>query len=384
MNLQGNRSYNVTIETPANWTRALHHRVETQGAAPAVTPLFQNSAFEATSPYFYTRKENPNSREVAEVVALLEGAPYGLAVTTGMTAIHIMMSLYKPGAHVVINDCIYGCSFRYFQRLAARQWIRLTVLDLSKRENIERLPSDVDLVFFETPTNPFLREIDIAAVSSAVRMRNEKALIVVDNTWATPILQKPLDFGADMSIYSATKYFSGHSDVMGGFITMKRSDIFQRLHEERFYTGQILDPHSSWLLRRSLQTLQPRLRAHGETTTAMTAWLKQRPEVARVYAPPLGGQQLMGPAGIIFFEFHKKYDGAYTQFRDQLKIFNTGTGMACVTSMVAQPFSGSHASMSEADRRAMGIDENLVRLSFGMEDLRDLQADLDQAFCCLS
>lgn len=360
-------------------TRALHRRIDQTVARPTVTPLYQASAFSADSPYFYTRKANPNSEELEQVLACLEEAACGVTATTGMTAISLVASLLRPGDHVVLGKYIYGCTYKSFQRLSQSRGVRLTTLDLSRPEEVERMPADASLVFFETPTNPFLKSVSIADVARRAKAANPLALVVVDNTWATPLFQRPLEHGADVSLYSATKYFSGHSDVMGGALVLNRRDLAGCLREERFYTGGILDPHSAWLLRRSLQTLPLRMREHERVTGLMADFLGEQPQIARVYAPRVDGRQLRGYGGILFCDLREDLVDRYEDFTRALRLFDTGTGMASVTSMAARPYTGSHASLTDEEKARMGIGRGLVRLCFGMEEVEDLKRDLRQA-----
>ena len=365
-------------------TQALRHRAKTEGAAPAVTPLFQTSAFEAGSEYFYTRSDNPNTREFEQAVAILEDAKYGLAVSTGMMAITLVAGLVDSDKYVLVHTHTYGCTLRHLQRMAARNRFGLRVADLTQSCGADALDKDCGLVIFETPTNPFLYTVDIRAVAKEMRALCPNALLVVDNTWATPLFQQPLELGADISLHSATKYLSGHSDVMGGVILSNDDGIAAALREERFYSGAVLDPHSAWLLRRSLQTYPLRMQAHADTARAMVDFLRTRPEVARVYYPEISKKQLVNYGCIIFFQFAEQYSGCYERFMSTLRLFQSGTGMACVTSMVAQPYTGSHASLEDDDKAAMGLDRDLVRLCFGLEDPDDLRADLSSALDALS
>jgi len=360
-------------------TCALHEQIDNAETRPVVTPLYQNSAFTADSPYFYTRKNNPNCEELERVVARVEEAPHAITVTTGMAAVSLVSRLLSPGDHLVVNSLVYGCSYKYFQRLRRSLDLKLTLLDLSRPSELEKIPADVNMVFFETPTNPFLHSVSIRGVVERTRAMNPSALVVVDNTWATPLFQKPLAHGADVSLYSATKYFSGHSDVMGGLLVLRCADLAERLREERFYSGAILDPHSAWLLRRSMQTFALRMKEHQRTTRIMAEFLEDLPQITRVYRPDVDGQQLVGYGGILFCDLREDLVSRYQEFASQLRLFGTGTAMACVTSMVAQPYSGSHASMTPAEKFEMGLDEGLVRLCFGMEEVDDLKRDLRQA-----
>ncbi len=356
-------------------TKMLHTRVQ-QPAFPSVTPLFQNSAFEAESPFFYTRRNNPNVEEFENAVKELEGARHGVAFSTGMAAIRACFDVLRPGDTIVINRLIYGCSYRLVHNLAAWVGVDLQVLDLSSQSSAANIPPSTSLVFFETPTNPFLKAVDISYVSRIVKERNPNALVVVDNTWATSLFQKPLTLGADISVHSATKYISGHSDVMGGVILTDNDEINDRMRNTRFYSGAILEPHAAWLLRRSLQTLAVRVQAQSSTTYHLSNFLSTLPQVANVYYPEVDGRQLCGYAGIIFIQLQKALIRKYAEVASALRLFGTGTAMACVTSMIAQPYFGSHASMTPEEKQAIGLDPGLIRLCFGLEDPEDLKQDL--------
>ncbi len=363
-----------------NNTKILHERIDISNAHPVVTPIFQNSAFEAHSPYFYTRKDNPNVVEFENVMALLEESQHSVCFSTGMAAIASVLHLLKPGDTLVIHQLIYGCSYKLFERFCQQFQIQLFVSDLTSESQIEKLPNDVTMVIFETPTNPFVNTISIPQISQKIKSKNPDAIIVVDNTWATPLYQQPLKWGADIALYSATKYFSGHSDVMGGVITTNSTEIHSKLRDTRFYQGAILDPNSAWLLRRSMQTFHIRMKAHSETTKIIRDWLSKHEAVKRVYYPQIDGKQLTDYATLLFFDLRDDLIDRYPQFIEALKWFDTGTGMACVTSMVARPYFGSHASMSDSDKETMGLTAQLVRLSIGLEDTNDLIEDLDNAF----
>lgn len=365
-------------------TRCLHTRSEMGGdARPSVTPLYQNSAFDAGSTYFYTRKNNPNVEEFEEVVRGLEHARHGVAVATGMAAIRTCLEQLRPGDTMVLNGLVYGCSFKLVQRFCEHFNVRLEVLDLTTPEGIKAIPSETRLVLFETPTNPFLKTIDIARVADATKAANPSALIVVDNTWATPIYQHPLSLGADVSLHSATKYMSGHSDVMGGMILTDRDDLAEAFRQERFYSGAILDPYAAWLLRRSMQTFGIRLERQAQTTAGMREFLAGLPQVRNVYYPEIDGRQLRGYGGILFIELRPDLVPRYAELVSALQYFGSGTGMACVTSMVAQPYTGSHASMTDAEKDHMGLSRSLVRLCFGLEEPEDLRRDLQDALASL-
>lgn len=362
-----------------NTTKSTHTRADITNAFPAATPIYQNSAFESQSDFFYTRLNNPNVEELEEAIRLLENTNFGLATTTGMSAIQLTLTLLKPGQRILVNKHVYGCSFKLFQWYAGHYGLELIVADLSTAlidPNIEA----VDMVFFETPTNPFLHTIDIEKVAEHFKSMRSSCLIVVDNTWATPLYQRPCSLGADISLHSATKYISGHSDVMGGILLSNQEDLAKELRSRRFYTGANLDPNSAWLLRRSLHTLEVRLERQAVVTKKLLAFLETRPEVLKIFYPKVDGKQLTNYATLIFMNLHPKLIENYISFCGHLKLFSTGTGMACVTSMIAQPYTGSHASMDACEKEDMGLDESTIRLSFGMEDPQDLMDDLGNAF----
>lgn len=375
-----NSKYNEH-QTPE--TQSLHHRINNAETHPVATPIYQNSAFTADSPYFYTRKSNPNSVELEGALAILEKSKHVITTTTGMSAIMLVLQQLRPGDHLVINQYIYGCSYKLFQRYVQQMNLQLTILDLSDTKGCEAIPDGVSMVLFETPTNPFLKTIPIQEVAEITAKKNPQALVVVDNTWATALFQNPLECGAHISLASATKYISGHSDVMGGFIAVNDDQLADDILQTRFYSGAILDPNSAWLLRRSLHTFPIRMREHVRITQTLTEFLRSRDEVKKIYLPEKSAEQLRGYGGILFFEFSEKYQEGYTQFRDALNLFDSGTGMACVSSMVAQPWSGSHASLCDAEKIEMGINTGLVRLCFGLENADDLITDLRNAFAML-
>lgn len=362
----------------STYSKILHHKVNAVDAKPAVTPIYQNSAFEAGSPYFYSRKNNPNCEELEQIVSSIEDSKHTLSVSCGMSAIALVLSLLKPGDQLVINRLIYGCTYKLFERFCERYNIDLLVVDLCDEASFKKFSGKTKMVFIESPTNPFLRTVAIKPIADAAKKANPEALVVVDNSWATGFFQKPLKHGADISLYSATKYFCGHSDAMGGLVSVDNDALYEYLKAERFYTGTILAPFGAWLIRRSLQTFPMRMRHHQEVTLKMVDFLKGRKEIAKIYYPKLD-DQLTGYGGIIFCELNDALADKYTLLSQSLDLFNTGTGMACVTSMIAQPATGSHASLTKEEQEEMGITPALVRLCFGLEEEADLKADLSNA-----
>jgi cystathionine gamma-lyase/cystathionine gamma-lyase/homocysteine desulfhydrase len=364
-------------------TEILNFKFDDNNSRSSVTPIYQCSAFSSDSEYFYSRKNNPNVQEFEEIIKILEKTKFSIAVATGMSALYMILDLLTVNDTLLVNKDIYGCSYKLFDRVCKQRKIKLVVLDLSEEKNLKNIPDDISMVIFETPTNPFLKTIDIRKISDIAKKKNKKALVVCDNTWATSIFQKPLDFGADISIHSCTKYYSGHSDVMGGVLLVNDQNIYNELINIRFYGGLIMTPYHAWLLRRSMQTFVLRINYQSQITKDIYQFLKTVPLIEKVYYPKIDNDQLKDYGGIVFFQFKKEYEDKYQLFRDSLKLFSTGTGMACVTSMVAQPYSGSHASLSENEKIMMGLNKGLVRLCFGLEDTNDIKKDLMEAFKCV-
>jgi len=363
-----------------NKTKALHIKIDDSKAKSVVTPIYQCSAFQADSDYFYSRKDNPNIRELEMVIATFEDAKYSIATNTGMSSISLVLNFLNPFDTLIINKDIYGCSFKLFQKFAKKYNINLMTLDLSLDSEIDKIPPEVNMVFFETPTNPFLKTINIGKVSKCVKLKNNNSIIVVDNTWATSIFQHPLKHGADISLHSATKYFSGHSDVLGGFILTNDLSLYNYFVELRFYMGAIMEPYSAWLLRRSMQTYAIRMKEHQKITLELKKFLETCTQIEKIYYPTIDNYQLKGYGTLIFVKLRDDLVEKYIKFTNTLKLFQTGTGMACVTSMVAQPYNGSHASMSDEEKMNLGLGKDIIRLSFGLENTDDIKADLQNAF----
>jgi len=364
-------------------TRALRTRATVDGTRPTASPIFLSAAFQSGSPFFYSRKDNPNVHELEDALAAWEGARHALAVTTGMSALSLLMGLLRQGDTLVCHRLMYGCSLRLFQQQAEERGVSILELDLDRGEDLSRLPASTRLVLFETPTNPFLRTVPIAPVAAAAHAASPRAVVAVDGTWATPLFQQPLRHGADVVLHSLTKFVSGHSDVMGGALLTDRDDLGSWLRERRFYHGANLDPHAAWLLARSLKTFPLRMREHARVTRRLAGLLRGFAAVERVDFPTVGDGQLDDYGGIVFVQLRPKFRDGYPDLVAGLSLFDTGTGMAAVTSMVAQPYTGSHASLDDAQKAAIGLDRGLVRLCFGLEDEDDLAADLTRAFTAL-
>lgn len=357
----------------------LHTRLNFESADPNVTPIFQNSSFLSSSPYFYSRKANPNCTELELIFSRLEDCSHSITTNTGMSAINLVLHLLSPGDHVIINRLMYGCTYRFFLDYCAQFDISIDVEDLCDTEWTKKISGKTKMVFFETPTNPLLKTIDINKVSQAVKTINPNAIVVVDNTWATPYFQKPLKIGADICVVSATKFYSGHSDCMAGVISTNNKELADTFLKSRFYMGANLDPNSAWLIRRSMQTFALRMENHAQKIKALSTFLSTRSEVVKVYIPEINDKQLTSYGCILFIELKNIYEEKIEKFMNSLKLFDRGTSMASVVSSVAQPYTGSHLSMTPKEKETAGINKTLVRLCFGLEDENDLKTDLTQA-----
>jgi len=359
-------------------SKILHERVDTRSTLPNVTPLYQCSSFFAESDYFYTRKANPNTTELEQVLKTLEGCEFAGMVTTGMAAISMALRFLKPKDHLIVDRLIYGCTYKLFQDFCAHYDLGLDFVDLTNAEWVRSISPQTRMVFFETPTNPFLKTIPIETIRRQADQIKSGILLVVDNTWATPLFQRPLTLGADLCVYSATKFYSGHSDCMGGVISTNRNDLAETISQIRFLSGGILDPHSAWLIRRSMQTFRLRMQEHERVIKKMASFLHAQAEIERVYLPEVGGQ-LEGYGCILFCELKEQFEANVDRFLSGLSLFERGTSMASVVSAVAQPYFGSHLTLSPEEKKQMGIKPTLIRLCFGLEEISDLIDDLKTA-----
>jgi len=363
-----------------NDTLLVRHKTNHKDADPITTPIYQASAFRSGDPFFYTRKNNPNFSEVEEVLKILDGTSHAILYSSGMAAIFASLSLLKPGDTLVVNELIYGCSYRLFIDYCSHNNISVIFSDLSEKSTIyDVINSTTNMVLFETPTNPFLKTIDIKEVSTHLHRCNPSGIIVVDNTWATPLFQNPPNLGADITIYSGSKFLSGHSDIIIGAALTNDDDIHKRLFEHRFYGGAVPDAFSAWLLRRSLQTLGIRMERHQQSLQTITAYLQSHSAITKVYLPKIDELQLRGYGGLLFIQLDVPDYDAVKLFMNNLEFFDLSTAMASVTSAVACPYYGSHLSMTAEEKKTIGLNEYLVRLSIGLENTDDLIADIDHA-----
>jgi cystathionine gamma-synthase len=369
-------------------TRAIHEGQEhdpTTGAV--VTPIYQTSTYvqEAVGVhkgYEYSRTGNPTRTALQRCIASLEGAAHGLAFASGMSAEDAVLHLLKPGDHIIIPNDAYGGTFRLVDKVYAPMGFPYTPVDLTDVAALEAAWRDeTRLVWLETPTNPLLRVIDIAAIAKVAHARD--ATVVVDNTFATPYLQQPLSLGADIVVHSTTKYLGGHSDVVGGFVALNDRAQAERLAFLQNAVGAIPGPFDCWLTLRGVKTLAVRMERHCINADEIVALLTSHPAVDRVYYPGLPShpghdvatKQMRAFGGMVSFTMRGGEDAALDVVA-KTKIFSLAESLGAVESLIEHPGRMTHASVAGS---ALEVDPALVRLSVGIESARDLVDDLRQA-----
>ncbi len=385
------------------------HRPETEavrGAAdlskkngPLSTPIYQTSTFEVTdseqqvrathTDMFYTRYGNPTHTVVEDALAKLEGADAALLFASGMTAITTsILSIVKAGDHIVSQRDIYGGVTKFFTQWLPKLGIETTLVDSTDYVQHERaIRPNTKILYLESPTNPTLRVIDLKKVSAIAKQHN--LISMIDSTFATPINQRPTEFGIDLVLHSGTKYFAGHSDLICG-VAIGRQDLIDRIHETRTTLGGNMDPHAAWLLLRGMKTLAVRVQRQNESALRIAQYLAKHPQVRSVNYPflqtspqyGLATQQMTGGGGVLSFEL----DGTAEEtlrFTEALRLFTLAPSLGGVDSLVTVSVLTSHAMISAEERRQMGVTEQLIRLSVGIENVDDLIADLEQGFAAV-
>ncbi|HEV3096087.1 MAG TPA: cystathionine gamma-synthase [Candidatus Dormibacteraeota bacterium] len=377
--------------TPGFSTRAIHAGQPPDPATGAVVvPIYQTSTFAQTGVgkhrgYEYSRTRNPTRAALEECIAALEGGKHGLAFASGMAAEATIMQLLKPGDHTLAVDDLYGGTYRLFRRVLEPMGLSFSFVDGTDPKAVERAMTDrTRLVWLESPTNPLLKLVDIQAVSAVAHAR--QALVVVDNTFMSPYFQRPLSLGADVVVYSATKYLGGHSDLIGGALVVNREDLRERLAFLQNAVGGVPGPMDAWLVLRGLKTLAIRMREHDRNAREVAGFLSGHPKVARVFYPglpshpqrELAARQMSGFGGMISFEVKGGLEPA-RRVVERTRLFTLAESLGGVESLIELPAAMTHASIPEETRRAHGVADGLVRISVGIEDVADLISDLDRA-----
>jgi methionine-gamma-lyase len=381
-------------------TRLVHagHHPDPTGAV--TVPIYQTSTFAFRDArhgaalfggdedgYIYTRIGNPTIRALEDCVAELENGYGGIATSSGMGAVSATyMALLAQGTHMVSTASVYGPSRGLVEKHLARFGVAATFVDTTDLEEVRRaLRPDTRLLYVETPSNPAMQVTDLRAMASIARTHG--CPLVVDNTFASPYLQKPLDLGADVSLHSVTKFINGHADVVGGLIVTRTEEMWRRIRPLMVNLGSNMDPHQAYLVLRGLKTLGIRIERAQQGALAVARWLEARPEVAwvRYIGLPshpqheLARRQMSGSGSMISFELKGGLE-AGRAVMDSVKLATLAVSLGGVESLVEHPASMTHAGMAREDRLAAGITDGLVRYSVGIEDVDDLIADLEQAF----
>lgn len=356
-----------------------------------MTPIYATSTYVQRSPgvhkgFEYSRSQNPTRFAYERCVADLENGARGFAFASGLAAMATVLELLDTGAHVIASDDLYGGTFRLFERVRKRSaGLEFSFVDLSEPDAlVGALRPNTKMIWIETPSNPLLKIVDLRA--TAAKAKQHGALSVVDNTFASPYLQRPLEFGFDIVVHSATKYLNGHSDIVGGVVVVADAELGERLAFLQNAVGGIAGPFDSFLALRGLKTLHLRMAEHCRNAERLAKWLSRHPKVERISYPglashpqhALAAQQMLGFGGMIAVNL--KGDLAYTRrVLERCRVFALAESLGGVESLIEHPAIMTHASVPAEQRRALGISDTFLRLSVGVEDLEDLQDDLEQA-----
>jgi cystathionine gamma-lyase len=371
-------------------TRAIHAGQRPDPTTGAIMPpIYQTSTYVQPElgrhlGYEYARVQNPTREALEGNVASLEGGKHGIAFSSGLAAIECVVKLLSAGDHVVSEENTYGGTNRMFNHILSRLGIDFTFVDSRDPDQVRAaVRPETKLLHMETPTNPMMRLCDLEAMAGIAKEAG--ALLMVDNTFATPFNQRPLELGADVVAHSTTKYLNGHSDVLGGMLVVDDDELAERLHFVRKSTGGVPGPMDCWLVLRGTKTLHVRMRAHNENGMAVARFLEGHPASQGVFYPglpshpqhELAGRQMSGFTGMVSVELGSG-DRA-KRFVDRTRLFALAESLGGVESLIGVPALMTHASVPEDRRNAMGVTDGLVRLSVGIEDEADLLEDLDQA-----
>jgi len=356
-------------------------------------PVFLTSTFAQSSPgqhkgYAYARGTNPTRTALEANFAALENGTHAFAFASGMAAIDAVLRLLKPGDEVIAGDDLYGGTYRMFTQLFRKYGLEFSFVNMDESANvIHAITPKTKLVWIETPTNPLMKIVDIHKIATNVKEENSEILIAVDNTFATPYLQKPLDLGADIVMHSATKYLGGHSDLVMGALMVKEETLAKEIHFIQFAAGAIAGPMDSFLALRGVKTLHVRMQRHCENGLQVAQFLEIHSKVGKVYYPGLQShegyevakKQMSAFGGMVSFKLKDESKKATFTFLENTKLFTLAESLGGVESLVNHPVTMSHGSIPEEERLKIGITESLIRLSVGIEAIEDLLADLEHA-----
>lgn len=371
-------------------TKVIHGGISTDRTTGAVSvPIYQTSTYKQNGlgqpkEYEYSRSGNPTRHALEELIADLEGGVQGFAFSSGLAGIHAVLSLFSAGDHIILADDVYGGTFRLMDKVLTKTGIIYDLVDLSNLEDLKAaFKAETKAVYFETPSNPLLKVLDIKEISSIAKAHN--ALTLVDNTFATPYLQQPIALGADVVLHSATKYLGGHSDVVAGLVTTNSNELASEIGFLQNSIGAVLGPQDSWLVQRGIKTLALRMEAHSANAQKIAEFLEASQAVSKVYYPGLvnhegheiAKKQMTAFGGMISFELTD--ENAVKNFVENLRYFTLAESLGGVESLIEVPAVMTHASIPKELREEIGIKDGLIRLSVGVEALEDLLTDLKEA-----
>lgn len=375
-------------------TKTIHGGQQHEEATGAVMPpIFQTSTYAQSSlgvnkGYAYSRSANPTRTALENAFASLENGTHGFAFSSGLSAIDCVLRTLNPGDEVITGDDIYGGTYRMFTNMFEKYGLKFQYVDMNQVANVVNAISvKTKLIWIETPTNPLMKIADIEEITKAVKNKKPAIIVAVDNTFATPYLQRPLDLGADIVMHSATKYLGGHSDLVMGALMTKNAELAEQLHFIQFAAGAIAGPMDSFLALRGVKTLHLRMQRHCENGKAVAKYLSEHPKVREVFYPGLEShsnheiakKQMDDFGGMVSFRLKDESKQAALTFLENTQLFTLAESLGGVESLVSHPVTMTHASIPEADRLKIGITDSLIRLSVGVEDIDDLLADLEQA-----
>ncbi|HJQ41432.1 MAG TPA: cystathionine gamma-synthase [Thermoanaerobaculia bacterium] len=372
-------------------TDCIHAGQEPEPQTGAVTiPIYQTSTYVQPElgrhkGYEYARTQNPTRAALEANLAALERGKHGHCFASGMSAIDAVFRLLKSGDHVVTGENMYGGSYRLFSKVLERFGLQFTYVDTSNVDAVrDAMRENTKIVYLETPTNPMMTITDLAACAEVAHARG--ALVVVDNTFCSPYLQRPIELGADIVLHSTTKFLNGHSDSVGGVVVSNSDELAQQIGFLQNAVGAILSPFDSWLVLRGTKTLAVRMKRHEENGVAMASYLANQAKVKKVYYPglpdhpqhDLAKRQMNGFGSMISFELGSLENAK--KFLDRVRLCSLAESLGGVETLISHPVSMTHGSVPEEMRQRLGITPGLVRISVGIEDIEDLIADLDNAF----
>ncbi|WP_324719710.1 cystathionine gamma-synthase [Salinimicrobium sp. HB62] len=374
-------------------TRTIHGGQENTDPAygSVMPPIYQTSTYKQSTPgghkgFEYSRSANPTRAALERSLASLENGKYGLAFGSGLAAIDAVLKLFKSGDEIISTGDLYGGSYRLFTKIFENFGIKFHLVNMQNAGDVEQyINENTKLIWVETPTNPMMNIIDLAAMSRIAKKHN--LLLAVDNTFATPYLQQPLELGADIVMHSATKYLGGHSDVVLGGLVVKDKELAEKLYFIQKSSGAVCGPQDSFLVLRGIKTLHLRMQRHCENGEVIARFLKGHPKVGKVYWPgfedhpnhDIAQNQMNGFGGMISFTTAEGTLESAVKLVEKLKIFTLAESLGGVESLAGHPATMTHASIPKEERLRTGIVDSLIRLSVGIEDGEDLVNDLKQA-----